>query len=174
LGCNSYCFPSIRLKNVSVKFWLLFWAWTSPVQARTRQSLKPDPDDSILHPKHTYTIWGAVLIIFRQYDWKMLQSNFDDCFGAQTPSQWARSMQSWKSRHDESVFHPKHTRNVSGAVIIAFGQYSWKMFRSNFHDFSGVGHHRSKIVQEKLKTGPRWLCFAPDTMWDYGILEEPY
>jgi len=63
VGYSSYYFPSVRLKNVSVKFWLLFWVRTPPKQAQSKQIWKLDPDDSVLYSKHAHTIWGAVLIV---------------------------------------------------------------------------------------------------------------
>jgi len=41
LGCNSYHFPSLWQKNVSVEFWWLFWARSPPAQP---QSWKSSPD----------------------------------------------------------------------------------------------------------------------------------
>jgi len=78
LGCNSYRFPSVQLKYVSVEFWPLFR------DRGSRKSRELDLDDSVLHPKQTHTFLDAILIVSRQYGWKMFQSNFDDFSGLGT------------------------------------------------------------------------------------------
>ena len=77
LVCNSYCFLSVQLKNVSIIFWRLVRAQTPPEQALSRQIWKPGLDDLILYQRHRHTIWGAILIVFHQYGRKMFWSNFD-------------------------------------------------------------------------------------------------
>jgi len=55
LGCNSYHFSSVRSKNVSVEFWLLFGSghhWS-------KKSWKPASYDSVYLPKHTNTFLGC-------------------------------------------------------------------------------------------------------------------
>jgi len=124
LGCSSYRFRSIRLKNVSVKFWLLFWVWTPTEQAWSRQSWKSGPDDSILYPKHTRNVWGVVLIVSRLYGSKIFRSHFDDFFGTRKH----QSRKSWKPGTNDLVLHLKHTHIVWGALLNVSGQYGWKMF----------------------------------------------
>jgi len=124
LRCNSYCFPSVRLKNVLVKFWWLFQAPTPPEQTPSWQSWKLGPDDLVLYQKHTHTIWGVVLIVSRQNDLKLYQSNFDDFCG---------------TRHHRSRPH-----TIWGAILIISCQCGWKIFRSNFAYFFRPKHHRSR------------------------------
>jgi len=104
LGCTCYCFPSIWLKNVSAEFDDFYEIG----YYRSRQRWKPDPYDSVLHPKYTHTIWDAFLIVFHPYGWKMSRSNFDAYFRPE--HYW--SSQSWKSDSDDSVLHLKHSRIV--------------------------------------------------------------
>jgi len=39
---------------------------------------KSFPDDSVLHPKHTYIIQDTIFIVSNQYGWKMFRLNLDD------------------------------------------------------------------------------------------------
>jgi len=48
-----------------------------PRYHRSRQSWKSGPDDSVLEPKHTHTFYDTILIVSRQYIWKMFRSKFD-------------------------------------------------------------------------------------------------
>jgi len=41
-----------------------FDVFSRPGYHRSTQSWKSGPNDSVLHPKHTHTVWGVVLIIF--------------------------------------------------------------------------------------------------------------
>jgi len=47
--------------------WKIFWSnfadFSGPEHHRSRLSKKQGPNDSILHPKHTHPVWGAILII---------------------------------------------------------------------------------------------------------------
>jgi len=64
---------------------------------------------------------------------------------------------------DDLVSHSKHTHTCWGAVPIDSRQYVWKMFWSNFDDFSMYGHTGAVPKQENLKTSPGWLDFTPQT-----------
>jgi len=77
---------------------------------------KSGSNDSVLHPKHTHTLWGAVLIVSHQYGWKMFRSYFED-FCA--PG-YHRSRHSWKSGPDDSVLHLKLTHTIWSVVLIIF------------------------------------------------------
>jgi len=50
-----------------------------------------------------------------------------------------RRNQSWKPDPDDYVWHPKHNHTFCGAISIASRQYGWKIIRSSFDDFSGLG-----------------------------------
>jgi len=52
------------------------------MQPQSRQSCKPRPDDSVLHPKHTQTVLGVIPIVSRLYDLKLSRSNFEDFYGS--------------------------------------------------------------------------------------------
>jgi len=49
------------------QIWTAFPGPDTTVVGSKQEKLKTRPDDSILHPKHTHTIWGAILIVSRQY-----------------------------------------------------------------------------------------------------------
>jgi len=214
-GVHFLSFPVSTAENVLVEFWWLLWVWTPPVQAWSKQSWKPGPNDFVLHLKHIHNVWGAVLIVSPQYGWELFQSNFDDFFGPRKQ----HSRKSWKPGTNDLVLHSKHTHIVWGVVFNVSRQYSWKMFQSNFDNFFGFGHDRNwpgggkvenwarltpfctrniltmlgvqflsfpistaekcfrrilmtflsrdttgtGLEQAKLKTGPEWLHFAPET-----------
>jgi len=150
LGCSSYWFPSVRLKNVSIEFWWLFWA---QAHNQSSQSWKPDPNDSILLPEYTHTIWDWFFIVSHLYGWKMSRSNFDDFFGIGHH----RSRESWKRDPNDSVLHSKYTLTFWGVVLIVqcFGQI---LMTFPCPSTTGAGQ-----VQGKLRNGPEWLGFAPET-----------
>jgi len=58
--------------------------FSRPGYHNSLQSWKLGPEDSISLRKHTYTLWGAILIISHQYDQKMFQPSFDDFSGPVT------------------------------------------------------------------------------------------
>jgi len=58
---------------------------------------------------------------------------------------------------NDSVLHPKHTHNVWVPVLIVFCQYSWKIFRSYFDGFSGLGNRQSR---------KSWLLGTYDSVLD--------
>jgi len=70
-----------------------------PVYHISWQSWKSGSKDSILHPKHTNTLWGAILIISRQYGRKTFRSSFDNFFRFG----YHCNRKSWKQASDDSV-----------------------------------------------------------------------
>ena len=59
LGCSSYRFPSLGLKNISVDFWRL--PGTESTRAR---KVEKRAQMTILQPKHTHTVWVRFLSFF--------------------------------------------------------------------------------------------------------------
>jgi len=107
---------------------------------RSRKSWKRGPDDSVERPKRIHTFLGCNSYRFASVGKKMCRSNFNEF--SWTGHHW-RS-QSWKSDPDDYVWHRKRTHAICGAVSIIFGQYGWKVIRSNFDDFSGPRFHRCR------------------------------
>jgi len=68
--------------------WKLFQSnfedFSRPGYHSSWQSWKSGPEDSILHPKRTDTLWGAILLISRQYGQKIFRSSFDNFSGSGT------------------------------------------------------------------------------------------
>ena len=167
LRCNSYCFPLLRLNNVSVEFDEVSrlghrqnGLGAAKVQSQTRMTRLGTQRISTLFKVHflsfpisssqagkienrapmngfvpeTYTLWGVVFIVSRQIDLKLYQTNFEDFCG---------------TRHHQSRPH-----TVWGAVFIISSQCSWKIFWSNFADFSGPEHHRSRLSRKQGPNDP--------------------
>jgi len=81
-GCNSYSFPSVRMKHTHT-FWSTilivshqygqkmfrsnFDYFSGPEHHRCNQSWKPGQDDYVWHSRHTHTFWDAILIVSHRY-----------------------------------------------------------------------------------------------------------
>ena len=200
-------FLSFPITTTKKMFWWNFDDFSGARHNRHNQSWKPDQYDYVCHPKHTYTICGAVFIVFRQYGWKIIRSTFADFSCVVTTE-----AEKIENRPCMTAFC---TRNILTLFVTQFmsfcDQCGWKMFQSNFDDFFGPEYHHSKqswksgpddcfdnrniptlfgthflsflirsgkdglrqifttfsgpgkTEKEKLKTGPRWLGWAPET-----------
>jgi len=96
-------------------------------------------DDSVLHPKHTHNVWREVLIVSRQYDWKIFWSNFDDFFGS-------GNHQSSKKLKPSTGTYPQCLEFSSYCLLSVqlknISAKFWRLFLSP-----------NPLEQEKLKTG---------------------
>jgi len=114
------------------------------------QSLKPDPDDYVWHPKQTYTICSAVSIAFCQYGWKIIRWCFAEFSGLGTTE--AGKVE------NRARITPFCTRNIPTIFMMQFlsfcNLYGWKMFQTNFHKFLGLEHHHCR---------QRWKLAANDS-----------
>ena len=116
LGCISYHFPSVRPKNILIKFWRLFWALKAPEQ------------------------------------------------------------QKMKIRHRWLGFTSETYPHCLGAVLIVSSQYGWKMFQSNFDNFSGIGLHRNRLGEGEVENRARMTPFCTrniPTMFGVQFLSFP-
>jgi len=149
LGSSSYRFASLRQKM----FRSNFDDFSEPEYHRRSQSWKSGSNDYVSHPKHIDTVYGAISIIFRQCSWKIIWSSWNDVSGLQ----YHRSRKSWKSGPDDSVFHPKLT--------YTFNSYRFPSVRlkNNSVNFWRLFRASKPPEQEKLKIGPGWLGFSPET-----------
>jgi len=153
LGCSSYRFASLRQKM----FRLNFDDLSEPEYHRCSQSWKLGSNDYVSHPKHIYTVYGAVSIVSRQYSWKTIRSSLDKFSGPR----YHRSRKSWKSSPDDSVFHPKHTYTFNSyrfpSVLLKNNSVNfWRLFRASVPP-----------EQEKLKIRLGWLGFSLETYLHY-------
>jgi len=108
---------------------------------RSRQSWKRGPDDSILHPRHTHTVWCAILIISRCYGWKCFCQVFTNFSGPHTTRAGPEKTKLKTGPNDLVLYH-KHTYTIWGAVLILSRRYNFKLYQTNFDDFCKTEHHR--------------------------------
>ena len=147
-------FIPFSVSTVEKYFGQILTTFAGPGYHSSWKSWKSGPEDSILHSKHTDTLWEAILIS-RQYCRKMFRSSFDDF----SKPKYHSSCQSWKSGSEDSILHPKYTNTFWSAILIFSRQYEQKMFRSSFDDFSGPGTTRLGNVENN----PKWLSLVPET-----------
>ena len=159
LGCSSYCFPSVHLKNITVEFWWLFRVWSPPEQAWSKQNLKIGP--------------GWLRFATRTYP-KCLR-----CSSCRFPSlrqknisvQFSRLLRVEKAQEQEKLktgrrwlcFASESYSHCLGCNSYRFLSVRLKNVLIEFDDFSRSRHHRNRPRAGKLKIGPGWLRFAPET-----------
>ena len=149
LGYSSYRFASVRQKNVSVEFRRLLWARVPPAQPK----LKIGPRWlRFALESYPHSLWCS----FYRFPSVRLKNNSVK-FWRLFRGHGTIGVGKVENRARITRFF---TQNIPTLLIfIVFHQYGWKMFRSNFDDFSGT----SAQEQENLKTGPIWLDLAPET-----------
>jgi len=155
LGCSSYRFPSLQLKNISVKFWGLF----EVRKPREQDKMKTRHRWLGFAPEHTHNVWGAVRIVCCQYSWKIFQSNFGRfCWLGNN-----RSKKSWKSGTDDSALYPKKPTLFGVQLLLFRINTTEECFRRILMSLPSPDTTGTRLEQAKLETEPGWLSFTRKT-----------
>jgi len=111
---------------------------------RSGQRWKRGPDDSVLHPKHTRTVWGAVIIIS--------VSTPKKCFGwiltflGSSTTEVGPKQSKLKTGAGWLSFTPETYPHYLRCTSYHFPSVRLKMFRLTFDDSFRLVHHRSKQI----------------------------
>jgi len=111
-------FSSVRLKNCFSQI-LTTFPGPNTVISLKQVKLKQSPNESILHPKHTCTVWTAVHIVSLQYSWKMFRSNFDDFSG----SEHHRNSPGASKVEKRAGMTPFYTQNIPIVFWVQFSSF---------------------------------------------------
>jgi len=156
LGCISYHFQSLWLKNVSVKFSILFRVRAPPEQEKLKTGTHMTRCCARIIP----TLFGVQFVSFPiSTAEKWFGQIFMTFLGTGTTRACSKQAK-FIVGPGLPGFAPKTYPHCFGCNSYRLPSVRLKMFGSNFDDFFGPVPHQS---MQKLKIRPSWLGFSPET-----------